>query len=126
MFQVAFPHYFWGEAILHATYLINKLPTPVLNWSSLHEKLYSQKPNLSLIKVFGCLAYVTNVQLHKNKLDPRASKCIYLGVATSQKGFKVFNLKTKTLFSSRDVVCYEEVFTFTSSLEDLSSIPDPS
>lgn len=124
MFQAKLPNYFWGEAILHATHLINKLPTPVLNWKSPHEMLFDSKPDLSHLKVFGCLAFAKNVSPHKQKLDPRATKCIYLGLSNHKKGFKVFDLQTKQLFSSRDVVFYEDVYPFSTST--ISSLPLPS
>lgn len=112
MFQSGLPHFFWGEAILHATYIINILSTLVLNWLSPHEKLYSQKADLSTLRIFGCLSYATNVNPHKTKLGPRAIKCVYLGVAANQKGYKMYDLGAKSLFTSRDVSFYEEVFPF--------------
>lgn len=111
-FQASLPLTFWGEALLHATYIRNKLPTPVLNWASPHEWLYSQPPDLFQLKVFGCLAYVSNPNPHKTKFEPRAVKCVYLGVASNKKGHKIYDLTTKRLFASRDVVWYKEVFPF--------------
>lgn len=32
LFQEGMSHKFWEETILHATYIINRFPTPVLNW----------------------------------------------------------------------------------------------
>lgn len=54
MFQAALPHSFWGEALLHATYITNKLPTSVLGWVSPHEKLYKTKSDLSVPSLLYC------------------------------------------------------------------------
>ncbi|XP_019168860.1 PREDICTED: uncharacterized protein LOC109164767 [Ipomoea nil] len=39
-FQAALPLQFWGHCVLHATYLINRLPSQVINWQTPFEKLY--------------------------------------------------------------------------------------
>lgn len=38
MFDSGLPNFFWGEAILTATYVINRLPSVILNWKSPFEK----------------------------------------------------------------------------------------
>lgn len=48
-------------------------------------------------------------------------KCVYLGVAANQKGHKLYDLNPKSLFTSKDVVCYEEVFPFLDSTPAISS-----
>lgn len=34
LFQAPLPRYFWAEALLRITCIINRLPTPVFNWLS--------------------------------------------------------------------------------------------
>ncbi|KAL2226638.1 UNVERIFIED_CONTAM: Retrovirus-related Pol polyprotein from transposon RE1 [Sesamum indicum] len=50
LFQAHLPQKFWGESILTATYLINRLPMSVLHWKSLFEIFYNKPPNLNHIK----------------------------------------------------------------------------
>ena len=52
---------FWGSCILAATYIINRLPSSVLEWKSLFESLYKSKPDLSHLKTIGCLCYALNL-----------------------------------------------------------------
>ena len=78
------PKIFWGDAILTVAYLINRMPSKVLNFSTPIQKLLETYPNSPLIhtlppKTFGCVVFV-----HKQaegKLDPRAEKCIFVGCA---------------------------------------------
>lgn len=53
------PLYFWDEASATATYLINRLPTPVLNNISPLEKLFGHKPNYPSLKTFGLNVFPT-------------------------------------------------------------------
>ena len=64
------PKNLWGEAIMHATWLKNRLSTRRLGTKMPYEALYQKKPNLLNIPVWGCC-----VKVHDNtgsKLDVRA------------------------------------------------------
>lgn len=116
---------FWGEAMLSASFLINKLPTHSLQWKSPFEVLTSSSPNYSYLKVFGCLCYVSNTNPHKSKFDPRASKGIFEGYPPGQKAYKVFLLDSQEVVISRDVLFYEDSFPFKNhiSLVPIHSMP---
>ena len=45
LFEMNVPQTYWGESILTTTYLINRMPTKVLDFKSPIEKLYSLFPN---------------------------------------------------------------------------------
>jgi hypothetical protein len=76
-FQYNLPLSFWGECVLTAVYLINRLPTLLLNQKSLFELLYNKLPTYFHLRVFGCLCYATIVHPH-NKFDYRARHCVFL------------------------------------------------
>jgi len=73
-----------GECVLTATYIINRLPSPLLKNKSPFELLYNQPPSLSQLKTFGCMCYATVVS-PKQKFDPRARQCIFIGYPHRQK-----------------------------------------
>ncbi|KAL0438874.1 UNVERIFIED_CONTAM: Retrovirus-related Pol polyprotein from transposon RE1 [Sesamum latifolium] len=124
--QASLPKQFWGYCILAAAYLINRLPTPVLHWKSPYETLYHKPPSLDHLRTFGCLCYATNVTPHKDKFDPRASKCIFVGYNQLQKGYKLYHLTDKVVFTSRDVQFQEQVFPFASlPLDSTTFVPTP-
>ncbi|GJZ80276.1 ribonuclease H-like domain-containing protein [Tanacetum coccineum] len=51
------PLYFLSECILAATYLINMLPSSVLNGKSSFSLVYGREPNIYHLRSFGCLCY---------------------------------------------------------------------
>jgi histone deacetylase 1/2 len=52
--SASMPLKFWGEAFLTATYLINLLPSKVINFSTPAELLLKQKPDYNALRIFGC------------------------------------------------------------------------
>ncbi|KAL0402574.1 UNVERIFIED_CONTAM: Retrovirus-related Pol polyprotein from transposon RE1 [Sesamum latifolium] len=112
MFQSNMPAMFWSEALLTATYIINRLPTQVLNWKSPFEVLRKRTPEYTHMRVFGSLCFATNVQPHKRKFDYRSIKAVFLGYATGQKGYRLYDFNTHSLIVSRDVVFHEDVFPY--------------
>ena len=46
---------FWGEYILAAVHIINRIPSIVLSYKSPFEMLFGKPPDLSYMKIIGCL-----------------------------------------------------------------------
>ena len=73
MFTNNVPKLFWGEAILTASYLINRLPAKVLQFQTSLRFLLQTYPHTRLIqnfpiKTFGCIVFVHASTT--TKLDP--------------------------------------------------------
>ncbi|KAL2230846.1 UNVERIFIED_CONTAM: Retrovirus-related Pol polyprotein from transposon RE1 [Sesamum indicum] len=115
MFQSYLPDYFWAEAILTATHIINKLPSAVLSWRSSHELLFETSPSYAHLKTFGCLCFASNTLPHKSKFTPRAFKCVFIGYVQGQKAFKLYDLDNKKVIISRDVTFHEDIFPYQNS-----------
>ena len=120
-FQANLPIKFWGECILTAVYLINYIPTPLLSGKSPYEMLFSRKPNYSHLRVFGCLCYTSVIPRSKDKFHERATACIFVGYPHGKKGYKVYDLTTHKIFTSRDVIFYEQIFPFKGKASSFSS-----
>jgi len=65
------PLHYWSHAFQTAVYLINRLPTTILNHKSPYEALFNQVPNYSKLKPFGCLCYPWLRPYTTSKLQPR-------------------------------------------------------
>jgi len=112
LFQSKLPMRYWGECVLTATYLINRLPTQQLHNKTPYEILYQKQPTYSHLKSFGCLCFPTILKTHKDKFEPRTTPHIFVGYPFNTKGYKVLSLATKRVHISRDVTFHEKVFPF--------------
>ena len=79
LFQNKAPKYLWGEAILTGTYLINRMPSKILNFRTPLDVFTSAFPNNRLsctlpLKIFGCTVFVHIHEPNQGKLEPRAKK----------------------------------------------------
>ena len=107
------PKQFWGEAVLTASYLINRMPTRVLKYETPINILKNSYPTSHHLfssltpRTFGCIVFVHIHSQHRSKLDPRAHKCIFLGYSPTQKGYKCYHPSTHKYFVSRDVTFFE-------------------
>ncbi|KAK9126511.1 hypothetical protein Scep_015357 [Stephania cephalantha] len=111
-FQAKLPHSFWVDCIAHVVHLINIVPSPVIHNRTPFELLYNKPPKFSNLKVFDCLGFASSYLVNRNKLDPRARKCIFLGFGAGIKGYKLYDLNTHHIFFSRNVIFYEDIFPF--------------
>ena len=58
MAQAGLPEQYWAVAVATAAYLRNQTPTRSLKGKTTpYEKWYGNKPVLSHLRVFGCMAY---------------------------------------------------------------------
>ncbi|GJY16990.1 putative RNA-directed DNA polymerase, partial [Tanacetum coccineum] len=119
MFQGGIPLSFWTECVLTATYLINRLPSSVLNGKSPFSLVYGREPNLSHLRSFGCLCFAAIVK-GSDKFSERSEKCVLIGYASGKKAYKLFSLENRNVLYSRDVKFYETVFPFKMNNNDRS------
>jgi hypothetical protein len=80
------PNYFWVEAVIIAVYIMNRTPTATVHGMTPEEKFIGKKPDVSHLKMFGCITCVHVLDEKKSKLDPKAEKCIFIRYSSKQKG----------------------------------------
>jgi len=119
-FQAGFLKHFWGECVLATTHIINKLPMANLHWKSPFEVLNGLVPNLEDLRTTGCLCYAASIG-EADKFEARAKKCVLLRYTFGFKGYKLYDLDTRKVFHSRDVIFQENIFPFNDQLQSTAT-----
>jgi hypothetical protein len=85
----------------------------LLNWDDL--LLLSVHKLSTHLRVFGCLYYMHDKNRSNDKFAPRSKTCVFIGYPMGKKGYKVCDMESHKIFTSRDVVFYENRFPFSVS-----------
>lgn len=101
------PNMYWGKAVRHAVYLLNKLPTRSLSLLPPHESWFGRKPSVELVKLFGCTTYMKQPAAHTTKLDDRSRLVVHFGREPGTKAYRLYDPLSKKIYVSRDVVFNE-------------------
>jgi hypothetical protein len=118
------PHTYCEETFATATYLINRLPTPILRHFSPFEMLYHTKPDYTFLRVFGCACWPCLRPYNRHKLDFRSKTCIFLGYSPHHRGYRCLDQSSGRIYLSRDVVFNEQLFPFSNNSENASHSPE--
>ncbi|GKA31226.1 putative RNA-directed DNA polymerase [Tanacetum coccineum] len=111
-FEANLPTRFWGECVLTAAYVINRMPSDVIGNKTPYEVLYNQKPNYDNMRVFGCLAYYKSTETNGDKFKMKGRPGVFLGYPPGTKGYKIFDIIHNKIVISRDVRFIENFFPF--------------
>lgn len=107
MKEMNLPAKFWGEAVRNAVYILNRVATRALTGQTPFEAWYESKPDVSHLRVFGCLAHMKIPANQLTKLDDRSTTAVNLGREPGTKGYRLYDPLGKRICISRDVV-FEE------------------
>ena len=92
------------------------MPSSVLRGGISHNVLYPDKSLFPLPPhVFVCVAFVHVLTPGHDKLDPRATKCVFVGYSSTQKGYKWWNPQSRKYVVSADITFFEGTSFFSSS-----------
>ena len=102
LFEAGLPDKFWEVAVGTAAYIKNKAAqgddrkTPEKLWTG-------KKPDISHLRVFGCLAYRFNNKPKKTKLEPRSARCIFVGYTETSRQYRVYDRQRNQVIQTSTV-----------------------
>jgi hypothetical protein len=103
------PNRYWVDSFLTTVYLINRLPSLVLDNTSPYFKIHQKDLDYHQLKFFGCKCYPLLRPLNAHKLEFRSKPCIFLGYCHA--GYKCLDPISNTVYLSRHVVFDEHSFS---------------
>lgn len=102
------PHYWPFDVVLTTCYLVNHMPSIVLNDQILHSVLFPHTPLHPIFPhVFGSTCFVHNLSPGLDKLSAWSIKCVFLGYNRSQKEYRYFSPTLNYYFIPADVSFFE-------------------
>jgi len=121
---------YWGEAIMTACYVQNRLPTRATDKTP-YELWNREKPNLQHIKVFGSKAYAYVPKEKRTKWDSHSTEGVLVGYSETSNGYRILNPTTGKVTICRDVKFDEgtavtDNFIVVSVVSDTVQSPDQS
>uniref|UniRef100_A0A2N9EJK6 CCHC-type domain-containing protein n=1 Tax=Fagus sylvatica TaxID=28930 RepID=A0A2N9EJK6_FAGSY len=112
MAQANLPISFWGDALLTAAYILNRVPSQSVS-STPYELWKGEKPNLEHLRPWGSAGFVHSTAHKYGKLGPRARKHIFIRYSDSSKGYVMYGEHPNggmTEIESRDIDFIETDF----------------
>lgn len=100
---------YWTEAVSVAAYVQNRLPTKKLIGLTPFEAWTGRKPDLSYLKVFGCVAYAHVPAERRQKWDPKGRRLTFVGYADGIKGYKLIDPIVRKVTYARNVIFREDL-----------------
>jgi histone deacetylase 1/2 len=108
--QCSAPLRFWNYAFESSVYLINRMPTLVLQNQSPFECLFNHTPDYDFLRTFRCLCFSFLHPYHAHKLDFRSSPCVFIGYSSSHLGYRCLDLASQHIYISCHVRFHDNVF----------------
>jgi IS30 family transposase len=82
--------FLWGEAIMMAIYVQNKIPHHILKDMTPEEAFSGKKPKIENLRIFGCPVYSHIPKDKRNKLEPLGKKGVFVGYSDSSKEYRTY------------------------------------
>ncbi|KAI9162090.1 hypothetical protein LWI28_023723 [Acer negundo] len=99
-----FPRNLWAEAVNTACYIGNRVFLRPGTRQTSYELWRGRKPNVSCFHTFGSKCYILNDRDQLGRFDAKSDEGIFIGYVLNSKAYKVFNLKTRSVMESSNVV----------------------
>lgn len=87
-----------------AVNVLNRTGTSTVVGKTPYELWHNKEVKIDHLRIFGSEVFIHIPREKRKKLDPKASKCIFVGYDNHSKGYRVWNPKSSKIEISRDVI----------------------
>ena len=95
---------YWAKAINTTYHAINRLYLHKYYKKTSYELLTGNKPKVSYFRVFGCKCFILNKKSRSSKFVPKIDEGFLLGYGPNEHTYQVFNLSTRRIKITVDVM----------------------
>ena len=88
-----------------------------------YELWRGKKPVVKYFRIFGSDCYILRDRENLEKFDAKSDKGYFLGYSSTSRAYRVYNLRTKTVMESSNVMINDEV-CFEAQSENIASVQD--
>ena len=96
--------HFWAEAVNTSCYIANRAYLRPGTKKTPYELWKGKRPQVKYFRIFGSTCYILRDREHLGKFDSRSDEGIFLGYSTTSRAYRVYNVRTKTMMESINVV----------------------
>ena len=100
----------WVYAMVYATHIHYFTGKNRLHDATPHEVYTGNKPQVSKLKPFGCMAWVRYLEKHRTKSQPTARRCVFLGLNRELNAYLFYDWEAKHVCESRDATFVTDKF----------------
>ncbi|KAH9079902.1 hypothetical protein Ae201684P_007611 [Aphanomyces euteiches] len=118
----------WAEAVNTAGFIQNRVVHGHKATATPIHALTGHRAKLDKLRVFGCVAYnMVKDPTRRDKLAPKATKCVFMGCAEHQRAWKLYDLESNKMTTGVHVTfCEDEFLGDRSKLDDYLVTTDDS
>ena len=95
--------------IAHAVGVVSKYMNNPRKEYWMAVKWIGKKVNYSILKPFGCEAFVHIDKENRTKLEAKSKKCTFIGYGVNDFGYRLYDYENHKIIRSRDVIFNEKV-----------------
>ncbi|KAI9196517.1 hypothetical protein LWI28_024592 [Acer negundo] len=118
------PKNLWAEAVNTACYIRNRVFLRPGSRQTSYELWKGRKPNVNYFHTFGSKCYILNDCDQVGKFDAKSDEGIFISYALNRRAYRVFNLKTRSVMESSNVVFDDNRLKFSDHEEEVIVVDD--
>ena len=103
------PKSFWGEAVNTAYHTLNRVYFRPNSKKTPYELWRGKKPVVKYFRIFGSDCYILRDRENLEKFNAKTDKRYFLGYSSTSRAYRVYNLRTKTIMESSNVVINDQL-----------------